>query len=457
MLHLVEKCDARGTPRHTHAVDGQTGNALMRAVAGVATDGDMIAARHLLAEAHQKNYWIACGCQVDGDKPLVVVAYRQDRDTYYLRRMESQGRRPHAEGCPFTTRKETRLAGSQGTNKHPVDHCATEAPLPDDADLYTLNAQGEHISAEPNEPSMGASMDHSPSRPHLARIMFHILERAGVNSIGPERAAALKERAKLSGTVRDQYHAIRQAAEKMRLCDGIALSECLWLHPDEITKARAFHKLRSLSGRWPANILPQGYLLTVVEDVADGHIQYRGGTKIRVTGEIRKFAPDNSVARAPYWVIALVAQAGRKGYFEVMRAYAHPVFNASLLIPVDSDYERETLKILLSMQAWSMTNGMSPWIAKPLHNLTPPGSTSACRPDFIIGRKDAPGRVVIVETMGFDDEAYRVRKARIHADCMSTLGEVVTHSPYLGPEHTSKFRHELASSIRKLQYKRGEH
>jgi len=441
MLNLVMKCDARGTPKHIQTIEDAVGSAIMRVVARTATDRDLHAAMHLLVDAHQKDAWLACGCQEAGDPPLVAIVYRQDSKSYYLRRMDGNGRRTHAESCPFTTRKETRLAGVHGTNQHPIDPGVMEAPLSEEADLYLLNQQGEYRTAEPDEASMGGSMDQSPTRPRLARIMFHLLEKAGVNIIDPKRAADLKVGEKLNDIVRSQYHAIRQAAEKMRLCDGIALSECLWLHPDEITKARAFHKLRKMAGRWPVHVLPQGYLLTVAEDVTDGHLHFRNGTKIRVTGEISKYAPDHTGAKAPYWVIALVAQAGRRNFFEVRHAYAHPVFNAGLLVPVDSDDERETLKVLLGMQAWSMTNGMSPWISKPLHTLTPYGSNLACRPGFLMGREDIPGREVVVKTTDYGSE-----------DGMSTLGEVVTHSLKQGTENTTEFKHAIASAIRRLQY-----
>ncbi len=110
---------------------------------------------------------------------------------------------------------------------------------------------------------------------------------------------------------------------------------------------------------------------------------------------------------------------------------------------VDSDMERRTLAQLRSVQAWlASKRNLAVSIEKPMFDVGPapqPGASPRppCIPDFVLraGRDGAAESTVIVETMGFGDEAYRGGKALIHPLMSAALGgaRVIEHDFHLPP------------------------
>jgi hypothetical protein len=136
-------------------------------------------------------------------------------------------------------------------------------------------------------------------------------------------------------------------------------------------------------------------------------------------------------------------RAEEKGPVEVLSAYVHPCAGEHHLMLVDSDYERRTLRQLRHLQTWlGAKRGVALAIEKPVFDLGPAGDHDGsregrdpCIPDLILrsAGAGAGGRgTVIVETMGYADEAYRLRKAR--------MGSTRPHRRFAqGPAHAGAF------------------
>jgi hypothetical protein len=107
---------------------------------------------------------------------------------------------------------------------------------------------------------------------------------------------------------------------------------------------------------------------------------------------------------------------------EVLRAYLQPCMSPTWLLPVDSNFERRTVRQLVSLQRWVLKHeGVVLTVEKPVFDMDAPATLDVAGgtdphqpviPDFIV--RGSRGRCVVVETMGFDLPAYRARKARLH-------------------------------------------
>ena len=118
---------------------------------------------------------------------------------------------------------------------------------------------------------------------------------------------------------------------------------------------------------------------------------------------------------------------------------------------VDSDLERRTLEQILSVRAWlRVRKAIRLSIEKPLFDLAAmpgPGEDPAppCIPDFMV-RAEGIGplgrSLVIVETMGFEDEAYRERKHRGHAAMQAVCGgaPLVEHDFHMPADRPQEWR-----------------
>ena len=196
---------------------------------------------------------------------------------------------------------------------------------------------------------------------------------------------------------------------------------------------------------------PHGVLIARIAAIGAGVLEPVSGSAIPVRGRLAVFAEradDGSAtrtaraARAPYLAACVLGRAspGAGEPVEVLSAYAHPCASERHLMLVDSDLERQTLAQLRSVQDWlGSRKGLRVVIEKPLFDIGPDDTgvreavpRPPCIPDFMVRATTAdgaPARVVIVETMGFADEAYRARKRHTHALMRAALAgaTVVVH------------------------------
>ncbi len=107
--------------------------------------------------------------------------------------------------------------------------------------------------------------------------------------------------------------------------------------------------------------------------------------------------------------------------YEPLKAYAQPCFSPHDCCPVDSSYERKTLRLLQEWQKMARREfGQDFTIVKPLFD------ENACRPDFVLELVD--GRKIVIETMGYQQDAqYEASKLITHQLMQQHFGIVLQH------------------------------
>ena len=131
----------------------------------------------------------------------------------------------------------------------------------------------------------------------------------------------------------------------------------------------------------------------------------------------------------PYIVLVVAGEYPEARGYAPLRAYAQPIHNGRLFVPVESDFERKTLNAILAGQRALNTQGVDLAIGKPLFDSMT--SLGPCRPDFVLearSRVTGEMKTLVVEAMGFDSADYEAAKAVTHPR-MKMLGDLVTIDP----------------------------
>jgi hypothetical protein len=194
--------------------------------------------------------------------------------------------------------------------------------------------------------------------------------------------------------------------------------------------------LEHVAARFPPRQRPTGFFFGIVDDVEPhsptGHVlrwvsARHGSATAVVHGPVHRFG--QAATPGPFWALAVLLRQPGDRRFRAVSAYAHPVLNRRLLLPVDSDLERRTAALLLDQVAADRFH----LLEKPLFDEAT-ASGQWCRPDFVL--HDHTGRRVLVETMGRPDEReYLAAKAITHARMRALPGvlELIEHHPDRDP------------------------
>lgn len=192
----------------------------------------------------------------------------------------------------------------------------------------------------------------------------------------------------------------------------------------------------------PKAFVPHGFVIGLcsVDKDSSGKIwlvepEWRSGEpeKWEVLGRVRM---PGAGTVGPYVAIALVALLD--GVPRIVQAYVHPAYSLDDLTLVDSDLERQTLTILSELVVRASAQGRDMSLVKPYFDLA--HASEHVRPDFTV---KSGMRSLYVETMGYTDDDYRKRKAKMHA-LMKAMHDVAEHTP---GENDSDLRRVLSEFV----------
>lgn len=374
--------------------------------------------------AWSEDHWFECFCNGVAEPQAILIPVRPiNAEPHFRLHVESQ---IHAAGCPF----------DRGGSTYETYRKALKAPKVGERFTFLTRSSGSAVRMPGHAERDAISQSvrgGGRTRPTLARLLFALISSAGLNRFSD------------TGGGQRWMSAVRQAANDFEICKDRPLNHYLALTVDEVSNVR--EKLRRTRRHWPSHVLPHGIAVLVFDESRDGVLFANGKPILKVGCHVPVFGETEAKVRSPYWFIG-VFNADRDN-FDL--AYAHPTTRSPHRCPVDSNYERMTLQRLLELQKSVGSSDLAFEIEKPLFDLTDNSDvlTSApFRPDFVLRLNTRLNRVaVVVETMGYDTEAYRATKALTHRR-MRNYAAVVEHKCYFSSAGFQKVDELMITEVR---------
>lgn len=406
--------DTDGNGLDRIALPLQLREALVRWYVGEGSFHDEQAGITLVQNARIGHRWIACGCLgQDTSPPILTPAFLSGAETYYLRRLTSTKRPEHRADCPFFR--------DQVTNRITEVRSASTPADPPSGFFEVLRPAPEKLAQRPEEDS-NDDRTRNPSTPRLARLLWRLLENSGCNEVAPLSFGH-------EWSIREEFAAIGRAAGKIEIAPGIELARAFWTHARPLQATVVYGTLRSMAAKWPKAHVPQGFVLLYAPSIKGHEIHLPDGDAVKIANRVQSPSIRGNRVSGPFLTLVVAGEYPEAHGYAPLRAYAQPIFNGRMFVPVDSDFERKVLRSILDCQRRLDPAGVGLAIGKPLFDtLTPLGS---CRPDFMLeARSRVTGEVktLVVEAIGLETDDYAASKAVTHPR-MRTLGSLLTIDP----------------------------
>ncbi len=370
---------------------------------GNAKLGEILA---LLSKIRGLEGWLQCDCRQE-DKPLLTVKRIRENGTLFLSRLNT--RASHATDCVFS-----RL-------NSPLDH-GSESRIAGylNKKIFHLHKKNRTVAMVQEKPQDYCGGGGDVQFPRLGRVLYTLLERSGLNIITTQ----LRD-------INDQYRRLHEAADDFYLEPGIRASQYFWTHPGQIGYAGL--SLHASRAPWPLDSRRHGIFILVADKIQKNTnevlCKIKNRThKLSFAGVVKKLSGRFGEVSAPYLVIFTITDEAKPGYYEPVNAFIIPVYSRSLLVPVDSSYERKVLRQLIAALPRWRKMGIQVKIKKPLFD------TPVCtqeekkyiRPDFLLSGN---GQRIILEVGGSHETEYLERKKRTHR-LMQEVGQLINFDAY---------------------------
>ena len=416
-------------------------DAMLSAFAYSGATADMRArGADVVRAAQQQDCWFRCDCLGAGLAPVLVPMAET-----HIRR--SPHHPEHAEGCPFEMTPAER-EGYAASLREPETggsfQLARAIGRPDGALVRDAGAGNGAGGLEEDEDGPGMIRGlHSAyrERSKLSQLLFKLLADARVHQVGrgPRGHA-------------DQQAALYQAARGISLGGDLRLSGVLYTDAGQLDDLADRIRLRA---RWPDGRRPHGVLVFAAERIEDDVIVAVSGTRLTVEGPIAVFGPGKGrVRNGPFVVAVLVASPDGRAALAPLKAYAHPCWSATDILPLDSSHERRALDLLVRFQGWMAERGYTVEVTKPLYDrsryfMGKEEPDQLVKPDFeakVFAANSRFVRSLVVEVMGLDTPVYRAKKQRLKQILTRKAGQYLEHLAHEGfgqAEGDGQFRRGL--------------
>ena len=406
--------DTDGNSRDRIPLPAPLREALVRWYVGEGSYHDEQAGVTLVQNARIGQRWIACGCLGPREAPPILTpAYLSEAETYYLRRLTSTKRPEHRPDCPFFRDQATNRISEVRSHNTPTD--------PPSGFFEVLRPAPEKLAQRPEDDSLD-DRTRNASTPRLARLLWRLLHSAGCNEVAPVGLSA-------EWSIREEFAALGRAAGKIEIAPGIELARAFWTHARPLETGVVYGTLRALAPKWPKTHAPQGFVALYAQAIKGKEIHVPDGDPITIATRVQSPSIRGNHISGPFIVLVVAGEYPEARGYAPLRAYAQPIHSGRMFVPVESDFERKTLKAILAVQRELHGQRVDLAVGKPLFDtMTPNGP---CRPDFMLearSRVTGEMKTLVVEAMGFDSTDYEAAKAVTHPR-MKTLGDLVTIEP----------------------------
>ncbi len=229
--------------------------------------------------------WLACDCLgPSAPPPILTPAFLSEAETYYLRRLTGSNRPEHKEACPFFRDQATNRITEVRNRSTPAD--------PPSGFFEVLKPAPENLSQRPEE-DVTDDRTRNASVPRMARLLWRLLDTAGVNTVAPISAG--EER-----SIRAGFSAIGYAAGRIEIAPGIELARAFWSHHRPLQTNAVYATLRRLGREWPRDHAPQGFVLMYAKAIRGRDIQVADGELITIANRIQSPSVRGNRIEGPY-------------------------------------------------------------------------------------------------------------------------------------------------------------
>jgi len=409
---------------------------------------DLILSTSILEEMDRRELLLLCDC-VDPDTGE-SGPYNCEVMKTFLRYLSTS--RPHSEECPLRRLRKER-DGDRTTTEgktSPLNPVGEQDWLPD-----RNEKKSPVIRTVPTNTGANRRKPLKPV-PALGRKLLTLLQAAGLNQL------ELTANELLTGLVK-AVEEIKLVLETSTMMNGVPLSELIsctpWLSAEKIelmiSHLESNPSVDTRKKELCVYIVGVATAVTreeVTFSVRGKPITHQPAGRVKINGETTY----NMGSRAPYWVI-LEYRRGRDGVVYCHEGYAHAAYSLDNPIPVDSNKERETLKVIINacQYAGSTTNRPEAIsLIKPLFSMksVKGEAEEIIHPDFILNvvpKGKSSVTTLIIETMGYDSDEYVQRKTRTHS-WMAQEGILLTDPPDWPVPPQKTFNKYLLSHIFKV-------
>lgn len=388
---------------------------------------DLRIANRVLEEMDRRKLWLKCDC-VEHD-PSTEGPFNCEVNVARLRHVKTT--RQHDEQCPLFRLKKSKDADNTGTEgkTSPLNPVGGNDWLPDKKKETRISSvEGPVVPRKRRRKTLKPI-------PALGRKLLTLIQAAGLNQLElvPEYQSP-----GLVGSI----NRIKEVLDEHSMSNGTPLNmlfSCApWLSPERIndmlTQLEVSQEADSSDKEacvYIIGIATDANREEVTFSVRGNAFTHRPEARVSINGE----STYNAGSRAPYWAI-LEYRRGRDGKVYCHEGYAHAAYTLDNPVPVDSNKERDTLKVIINASSYAGRQANHPdaiSLSKPLFTSRSikNGVEEVIHPDFILNvipRKENTVTTFIIETMGSESDEYVERKRHTHS-WMAQEGVLLTDPP----------------------------
>lgn len=388
---------------------------------------DLRIANSVLEEMDRRKLWLKCDC-VEHD-PNIEGPFNCEVNVARLRHVKTT--RQHDEQCPLFRLKKSKDADNTITEgkTSPLNPVGGNDWLPvKKKETRITSVEGPVVPRKRRRKTLKPI-------PALGRKLLTLIQAAGLNQI------ELVPEFQSPGLV-GSINRIKEVLDEYSMGNGILLNmlfSCApWLSPERINDLLT--QLEVSLGKDSSDKEACVYIIGIATDANREEVIFtvRGNTfihrpeaRVSINGE----STYNAGSRAPYWAI-LEYRRGRDGKVYCHEGYAHAAYTLDNPVPVDSNKERDTLKVIINASSYAGRQANHPEaisLSKPLFTSKSilNGVEEVIHPDFLLNvvpRKENTVTTFIIETMGSESEEYVARKQETHS-WMEQEGVLLTDPP----------------------------
>lgn len=391
------------------------------------SQADLRIAKTVFEEMDRRELWVKCDC-VENDTST-EGPFNCEVNAAKLRHVKTT--RYHDEQCPFFRLKKSKDADNsviEGKTS-PLNPIGENDWLPDKKkETRITSVEGPVVPRKPRRKTLKPI-------PALGRKLLTLIQAAGLNQI------ELVPEFQSPGLV-GSINRIKEVLHEHSMGNGTLLNmlfSCApWLSHERINDMLT--QLEVSLGTDSCDKEACVYIMGIATDANREEVTFtvRGNTfvhrpeaRVSINGE----STYNTGSRAPYWAI-LEYRRGRDGKVYCHEGYAHAAYTLDNPVPVDSNKERDTLKVIINASSYAGRQANHPEaisLSKPLFTSKSimNGVEEVIHPDFILNvvpRKENTVTTFIIETMGCESEEYIARKQQTHS-WMEQEGVLLTDPP----------------------------